>query len=172
MHRSGLFALSRNLVKEVSGEPQEHRKVATVRRHMALEVGHHNVAAEGIGLVEAPHTVLVLALVEPRIALVEEHRTVLAEELRMAAVDTALEAGCIAAVDKGFEKEHHTVAEAEDSLEAAGQAAGSPVVGRSQEQAKNRNLAGAAAVDGDIGQVAGADNPLNNSQYQYGGVAF
>lgn len=152
MHQNGLFALSHNLAKEVLGEPQEHRKVVTARPHMVPGVGHHNVAAEeGIGLVEGRHTVLV-----------GELRIALAEEYRKAVVDTAPEAGCIAAVDKGFEKEHHRVAEAGDSLEVADQEADSPVVGHIQGQAKNRNL----AVAGDIGHVAAADNLLNNSQHE------
>lgn len=155
MHRTGLVALSRNLAKEVSGEPEEHRKVAAVRLHMVLEMGHRIVAAEkDIGLVE-----------ERRIGLVEEHRIVLAGGLRMAAVDIAPEAGCIAAGDMDFEKGHHRLGEAGDSLEVAGQAAGSPVVGHIQEQAKNRNLVAAAVVDGNIGHVAAADNLLSNSQY-------
>ena len=153
MHRSGLFAQMHNLAKEVSGEPVEHRMVATVRRHMVLEVGLHNVAAEeDIGLVEGR-----------RIALVEEHHIVLAEELRMAAVDIAPEVGCIAAVDKGFEREHHSLAEAEDSLEVAGRAAGRSVVGHIQEQARSRNLAVAAVVDRGIGHVGAADTLLNDS---------
>lgn len=163
MHRTGLFAPVHNLAKEVLGEPEEHRKVATVRRHMVLEVGHHNFAAEGIGPVEGRHTVLEeerrIAL---RIALVEERRIVLGEEHRMAAVDTAPEAGCMAAVEMGSVKEHHRAVEAEDSLEGAGQAADIPVVGHIQEPAKNRTL----AVAGGIGHVAAADNLLNNSQYQ------
>lgn len=146
-------------MKVVSGEPQEHHKVVTVRRHTVLEVGHHNVAAEeDMGLVMGRHTA---PEEERRIVLVEERRIVLAEEHRMAAVDTAPEAGCMAAVDKGFVKEHHKVAEAEDSLEVADQAADSPVVGHIRGQAKNRN----PAVAGGIGHVAAADNLLNISQY-------
>ena len=154
MHRSELFALERNLVKGVSDEPQEHHKVATVRRHTVLEVGHHNVAVEeDMGLVMGRHTALEE---ERRIALVEERRIALAEVHHTAAVDTAPEAGCMAAVDKGSVKEHHRVAEAEDSLEVAGQAADSPVVGHIRGQAKNRN----PAVAGGIGHVAAADNLL------------
>ena len=157
MHQSGLFAPSHNLAKEVLDAVQEHRKVATVRRHMVPEVDHHNVAAEGTVLVEGRHTVLEE---ERRIALVEERRIAL-EEHRMAAVDTAPEAGCMAAVDKGSLKEHHRAVEAEDSLEVADQAADSP--DHTQEQAKNRN----PAVAGGIGHVAAADILLNKNQYLY-----
>lgn len=157
MHQNGLFAPSHNLAKEVLAAVQERRKVATVRRHMVLEVDHHNVAAEGTGLVEGRHTVLEE---ERRIALEEERRIAL-EEHRMAAVDIAPEAGCMTAVDKGSVKEHHTAVEAEESLEVADQAADSP--DHMQEQAKNRN----PAVAGGIGHVAAADILLNKSQYQY-----
>lgn len=158
-------------MKQGSGETEGHRKVVEERLHRVLGVHRHIVAAD---LVEERRTVLaeerrIAPEEEHRIVLVERHIALAEEEPRKGAVDTVLQAGCIAAGDMDYEKEHHhRVAEAEGSLEVAGcagPAGGSPVVDHIPEQAKNHNLAEAGLREEGIGHVVAVDNLLVDNQH-------
>lgn len=143
-------------------------------RELAYLLGRRTVvAAHGHRVPAVPRTEV--AENEGGMDQAEEHRTVLVEghtvlaEHRMAAADIALEGEVrrrAVAEDRGYGKEHRTVAVEEDShgvVDCAGSMVDNLAVGHSQDRARHHSLGGAGDLEEEgTDPKEAVDNPLRD----------